>query len=482
MSVKFLLAMFLFGTTGLYAQSNHMMLIGGGGEPQGATTIFDKEITNVSNFLKSSGKWSVGVSFNGGHSTTEGIVRTISGTNPSFSQSQYEAMINDYTAKIQRGAIKSGDQLLVQISSHGAMNSKDEKSHRVSTAGGEATNLLTLSGGGTVSLDQLQSLIDAASAKGVKLAIVDLSCHSGNTLALNNPSTCIISATGPQHFGWSGETGFSNRLTAAFKPGTNLESAFLDALGKKTDPGFPMISSPVGQQIQDEMYKPITPFLYEWRPKADHDKLSPYLEKEVVENLCQEIPELQQILNFTEQAETIVSASKKQKFDALRSAITRYYEFQRKIKNDLKEMNIGVFKEEHKICLKSDAVYANGSKVAVDVCDSKTTEQIFTMDFAKLKETLTAQVSSAETPTQKAVAEGNIKVLEAFEAKKAELISKNVDLTKYKNYYTSFQNLEVTSRNFATEIAKEASKLYLSLYAERSKADTRPNPCKNFTL
>lgn len=483
MSLKLFLAVCLLGAGELYAQSNHMLLIGGGGEPVGKTTIFDKEVSNVGDYLKASGKWSVGTSFNGGHEDTEKIVAAkISATNPSFSANQYETMIADYVSKIRNGTIKPGDQLLVQVSSHGAMNSSGEKSHRVSTAGSVATDLQNLAGSGVVSLDKLQDLINIAASKNVKLALVDLSCHSGNTLALANPNTCIISSSGPVHFGWSGEIGFSNKFTAAMKPGKNLEEVFLEALGKKEDPGFPMISSPVGQDLQREMYKPVTPFLYEWRAKSDHDKLSPYLEQEVLENQCREIPELQEILNFSREADRIVSASQKQNFDAFRAAINEYYQFQLKLRTDLNGMNLPILKQEHKICNDAVTTFANGSKATQSICDTKTTAEIFMMDPAKIRPPLEQQVASGSTPTVVAVAKANLRNIESFMAKKQELIAQNVDFDKYKNYYSSVEGLADRSRGLATKVAKEAAKLYNSVYAERSKTDTRPNPCKSFTL
>jgi hypothetical protein len=48
-------------------------VMGGGGEPKGDNTIFDRSITELGNYLEKNPEWVSTVSFNGGHSKTEEI-------------------------------------------------------------------------------------------------------------------------------------------------------------------------------------------------------------------------------------------------------------------------------------------------------------------------------------------------------------------------------------------------------------------------
>lgn len=55
--------------------SKQFYFLGGGGEPQGDTTIFDGEVKRVGSFINSSG-WNSTVSFNGGHAKTEDLIKS----------------------------------------------------------------------------------------------------------------------------------------------------------------------------------------------------------------------------------------------------------------------------------------------------------------------------------------------------------------------------------------------------------------------
>src|SRR5690606_31490044 len=104
------------------------------------------------------------------------------------------------------------------------------RTHQIS-AGGRATNLLSLAGGSRVNLDRLENLARMAQEKNIKLAILDFSCHSGASLSLANSSTCVIAATGPHSFAYGGASSatFSNAFVNRMAPGKNLEEIYLEA-------------------------------------------------------------------------------------------------------------------------------------------------------------------------------------------------------------------------------------------------------------
>ena len=105
--------------------------------------------------------------------------------------------------------------VIIVIDTHGAdkEDNQSEISHHV------AVNSRDLKQTETISLDELKVLTQLAKEKGIKLGIIDFSCHSGHTISLANDNTCIISATGPKHYGFSS---FSDNFLSEMKNGGNL--------------------------------------------------------------------------------------------------------------------------------------------------------------------------------------------------------------------------------------------------------------------
>ncbi|MGZ3808672.1 MAG: hypothetical protein ACXVCE_11345, partial [Bacteriovorax sp.] len=229
------LAMLLFCSVSVsYAGDKQLYFFGGGGEPKGNTTIFDGHVKVLSRFINAKGSsWKASQSFNGGHNVTEKIIKSKlqkARSLGNFTESNFSKAMSDLENKLS--SLKSGDQLLLIMDTHGAMNTPNEKSHSVSLSATAALDLKTLSGAKTVSMDEFEKLFTIASSKGVKLALLDLSCFSGNTLKISNKNTCVISATGENNYGFIDEkTGNDNSPYASFggrflermKEGSNLE-------------------------------------------------------------------------------------------------------------------------------------------------------------------------------------------------------------------------------------------------------------------
>lgn len=279
------LAVLAFSSPTLFA-ANHMVFMGGSGEPQGADTIFDSTAEMLGKNLQSS-QWKYQVAFNGGHSKTESILATnfsrpVAPTTH-FTEANYKKMIADYKAKIISGEISSGDQLVIVIDTHGAAKTDSSLTHQVAVTSANKnsksgiSDYNNLSGSETVSLDALQEIVKLTNDKGIKLGIIDMSCHSGNTQSLkkNAPNTCIVTSTGPDHYGFAGSETFNGKLWESFKPGVSLEQAFLEARANARDNGYPMISTQAGNEITEEVYKAMTPFMY--YKSAVSDKLTNFV-------------------------------------------------------------------------------------------------------------------------------------------------------------------------------------------------------------
>ena len=257
---------------------NSAYILGGGGDPKGVTTTFDDEIKMMGKFFKSS-KWCTSVSFNGGHQETEKILKNNfinTSTVTNFDEKNYNKSIDEMISKIKIGQLKTGDQLMVTINTHGARNN-GEKTHQVILSKDEATDLEDSKGSRTANLDRLEELASLASEKGVKLALIDLSCFSGNLLNIKNNKVCIISSTGPDQYGYSGgrtnyslfglsifskpADAFISKFISLFKSGSNLEDMFLEARVAGNDADFPMISTDEGNVVNEAIYNLLSPYL-----------------------------------------------------------------------------------------------------------------------------------------------------------------------------------------------------------------------------
>src|SRR5690606_13783194 len=239
------------------------------------------------------------------------------------------------------GQIKSGDQILLMISSHGSERVGNQKTHYISTTDNHkqgVSNYRTLDGSSTVSLDRLERLTQLAESKGIKLGILDFSCHSGVTQKLANKNTCVISSTGPEHYSWGGTNStFAAKFTESMRSGRSLEDVFLEAVKNKRDTGYPMISSPIGQEIQETMYPLISPYLHDTRSDLTRNKMKDYYNERYAKDRCENLnSDFDNLINFTYDIENIASTANYKK---LRNLLTEYNGLQQGIVQNVKLMN-----------------------------------------------------------------------------------------------------------------------------------------------
>lgn len=466
--------------------SNHMLVMGGGGEPKRDYTIFDYEIEKVGSFVQQNKNWKTSISFNGGHSKTEKIINgkfnSVGARNSTFTPESYSSLIRSYINKIKNNEIKSGDQLMVFINSHGGARDSKNKTHTIATSKEVVTDFNNLNGG-TVSLDELEQLSKLAQEKNIKLALIDFSCHSGNTMALKNPKTCVISSTGPDHYGFGGnETTFTALFTKNMQRGKSLEDVYLESRKSFLDRSFPMISSPIGEGLQEEMYKPITPFLYYYSPK--NDKFTPFITNEVASDnpSCINGGGVNALFRLSREAEQMMDASMRaslndKNFKKFNAAIGEYYLQLKELHDKLSKMGVGIFKNQEKFCTK----YASKPGVTANECVTYTVQNIFTLDFNKIGQYYRDQVNIS-TGANKKRYEAMIANLDKVKARKSELMRKYPDLVNFKSFNEMLPNLEKQTRDLTFRVARESQKLYYALYKQRSSKSRAPNPCKDFVL
>lgn len=460
---------------------NHMLFLGGGSEPEELeTTIFDDEVKNMGTFLEKNKKtWNAKVSFNGGHAKTEEFlkdgVEKVAGENRPFTEKNFLDLLEEYEKKIENGEIKAGDQLLVYITTHGAPNSEKELTHKIGMTGKGATDLNTLDGADLVSLDKLNTLIAKAEQKGVKLGVMDFSCHSGASIVLKNPNTCVITASGPNHFGYAS---WGERFARNMWKGKNLEEIFLETFVDRYESAFPMISTNAGVALQDQFYEMLTPYLHYWKPTAHHQKLSTFLENQVEKNKCEEADaKFEQLTKLTIEMEAIFKKNKDE-FRDFRKAIADYHAFQKSMKDDLKKFDLTTMRtKKENVCVD----YAESDDdVVMKSCTEYTMENLLNMDYEAMKKFYREKAAKDPKETQWSAA--SIQKMEKAEALMNELLAANPGYQQYLNYYKTFPELEKKSWDMAVKVSSELQKIYPILYKEKAKADPAPNPCKNFVI
>lgn len=449
--------------------ANHMIFMGGSGDPEGPKTIFDSTAEMLGKNLQSSNQWKYQVAFNGGHSVTESILATnfsrpVAPTTP-FNEQTYKKMIADYKAKIISGTIASGDQLVIVIDTHGAMKTDKSLTHQVAVNSSKkitSTGIKdynNLSGSETVSLDDLQEIVKLTNEKGIKLGIIDMSCHSGNTLALkqNAPNTCIITSTGPDHYGFAGATTFNGQLWQSLKPGVSLEQAFLEARLNAKDNGYPMISSPTGNEVNNEVYKSMTPYMYYKSPVSD--KLTNYVKTNSSDQLiCQRENQFNELIAKINELEAAATGTKDgYNGEELKKLITQYKAQQDTMIKTLNQM--GASFADTIETFKKNPGSAQELKLSWKV--------IATSDPDGTIKYFREQMNKAKSAKDKADYQAIIENWNLVKFKKAEILSKYPLLAKIEETNKKLTNQMEDNYNSVFKITVQEKKFYNELYRKK---------------
>lgn len=465
-----------------------MFFIGGGGEPDGATTIFDGSVETLGKNLSGS-KWKYQASFNGGHSNTESLLSQ-NFSNPvapttSFTEANYKKLIEDYTKKINSGEITSSDQLMIIINSHGAAKSETngEETHRISAADTKKSsgikNYDNLEGSDVVSLDALAALVKLTNAKGIKLGIVDMSCHSGNTQALkkNAPNTCVITSTGPVHYGYSGPTTFNGQFVSNLKPGVSLEQAFLTARAAAQDYGYPMISTPEGQKISNELYPSVTPYLY--YKNTNTDKLTNYIKNNSSDQLiCQRENQFNDLISKIDMLQAAANGSKDgYSGEELKKLLSAYKAEQDSMLNVLNKMGSSVADTPEFFAPKGvDPVkFPNDPRILkMSWRNIATSDPDGTLAYFK------GQLASTKNARDKSEYNSVIANWNQLKIKKAEILSKYPELANIEKKSKELTSKIANNYNTAAAIALQERKFYNELYKKNQTASN--DPCREIVF
>lgn len=456
-----------------------MYYIGAGGEPIGEKTIFDGSIKLIGKFINNS-DWKTTISLDGGHATTEALISKqfdkARNLGP-FKKENYEKLIKEMISKIESGQLGNGDQLMITIDTHGAKN-KGEKTHDIALSSGSITNYETLLGVDTVNLDDLEKLIELANQKGIKLAVIDFSCYSGNLLNIKNDNICMISATSPDFPSWTGinETffstttwSFSDKFINSLKKGKNLEDLFLTSMENSIAerPDFPMISSPEGQVIHAMLYDQLKPFLYNNSEFKDlyysnQDKL-----ENLICSLDQKHEDLKSILVQVASMKDIYTQLSD--FKELNKALDQYRDYQKSYERAL-TLSKTIDSDFQKIIATDYPLEVENLKGATGSFFLRgDSEARINLYYPKDKRTN----SESEKKFIKSM-ERNMQIKKEILAKlspdKIALLKKMDDVEKDKD----------TASKLAGKISLEMKKAFSKMYRQNRKATS--NPCRDFIL
>lgn len=482
-SIPFSLTLILLTMTNTALADRKIVMMGGGGEPKNIkTTIFDETLNRLDGYLQKN-KWDqVVVSFNGGHSQTEAIVNmkfNNAASKSNFTPNNYNAILKNYENQLKNGELKAGDQLLVMIDTHGAMKTDEDSTHKIAVgAGPSQTNLNDLGGTTLVNMDAMKSLAALAKEKGVKLGILDFSCHSGNSLALANENTCVISSSGKTHFGYNT---FSDEFIAKMSAGKSLEDVFLETRKGTTDNSFPMISTPEGETINRDLYPNLTPYLYYYEENPLHDKMTSYLlESSGNAGICarQNQYELLQKQLSALQAASLLNMNKSlPEVNRIKNLIDLYKEKQDKYINLVRSWGLTELNRREQFSAK-----ATVGKKSFTMPGNYTWKELVETDF----DTIIGNVSSAKRSTKdqatQAQFQASIDMHTKAKVKQMEILSQYPNLRDYKQKFKLQLNEMKGTYAIANQIAMEERKLYDNMYKNLKQETNQKNPCKDFVL
>lgn len=476
---------------------NFISYLGGGGEPKSsATTIFDENLKDLNSFANENKNWNLELKFNGGHPVTDSLLNA--GFSSAISKKPFEKgslkeTVENYTRDINSGKIKSGDQLLVMINSHGGAATDAAKTHLITAGASEGVlNTQTLSGAtGLVNVDQLQDLISLANSRGIKLGIIDFSCHSGNTLKLANEKTCVISAAGPEHFAY---TVFASDFTKNMKPGKSLEQIFLETRLSTPDTSYPMISTAAGNEINQQLYPKISPYLnYDAvQIKAASRKLSDYVQlaagspqtcsnEENLKALKLQLEVLKKSLN----AQSNLEAANE--IDKLGAMVTAY-----KLRMDAKieeaqKLGAAEFNSKEKIKLTGKGEFKG---LKGELPSDFTVSELLETDYDKVIAGIEAAQDEGvrksifektkQYDQQTADYAAAVDLHKQARSKQQQLIKEFPRLKEYRaRFRAMMKEMNETSYRDASEIAKQEKKIYDLWYRSRPK---KTEACGEFVI
>lgn len=482
---KRIASLFIFSllSTSLLAVDKYFTFAGGGGEDRRKpNTIFDQPITPLSNYVNNAFTHLTNfeIAYDGGHQKTKELLKAKFPKVPNvgFTNESLNKIIDNYIDKIKEGKIKSGDQILLSIDTHGVKAGKDVVSHKIATDPGRYDEKNPTSYD-LYSLDRLKELMEISKKKNIKLGILDLGCYSGSSLNLNDSHACIITSTTSDLFSFKGDGTFTTEFFNQMAAGKSLEDVFLAARGKiNGDRSMPMISTDIGRNINDEIYSKLTPFIHFHTddPRSGvHANLFEYLASiDSDQKFCKRQNDFKQLMESIDKIEKLSKSSmtilnyefvySSESFSKLKKLLVEY-----KLKMD--EIAKEYYSKKRKLYEKESIYFINDKGVKMVV--PYTVEAILSSDFLNLYRLETLKPKPDKTL---------VSLFKSLADKRADLIKSRPELLKISDSLNAISAKVKGTTDLSIAIATEERKLYDTLYRKKRESDKKTNPCRDFIL
>lgn len=463
----------------LAAQDNQLVIMGGGGEPVNAsTTQFDESLKGLGEFYKNNkNKYQTSISFNGGHSQTEELITKNFGESNvmyGFTPLNFKILLDETLEKMK--SMPPGKKVIVFINSHGTESKGN--THQVSTTGAALVSMNTGGEEALVSLDRLSELSELAQKNNLKLFILDGSCHAGATLSVANSHTCVVTASGPNHYATSV---FADNFSKLMKTGKNVEEIFFEARKSIEALGFPMISTEAGIMAKDDIYPLLTPYMFyhdEYRG-LPLDKIDTYLKSNARRSLvCEknkDFEKLEEILLLIQDVDKVSLSNTDVK--VLLKKLRDYKKTQDEYLEELVALELPALETKELIATET---YPNGNYY--------THKELLNTDYLYFVRQKENQLQNKDLSPKEAAKIESMRVffLQAQKVKEG-LFEKYPQYKQQEAIIARLKNDEKVSEQIASDIMKEAQSAFLKLYSLKEKElengpNKRPNPCKDFVL
>lgn len=466
--------------------SLEVVLFGGGGEGKKNSTIFDDSLKELAK-KKQTLNLNIKSVFNTGHTETEAILRDeLKVENSSFTSQNYDKTILELVNNIKSGKIKAGEKLLVIVDTHGGAKSEKHKTHSIAMTGANLSDLTKIEGEKSDSMDKLKVLSDLALANGIKLGILDFSCHSGNSLSLANQNTCVIAASGPNHFAYSD---FSKKFISEMQAGLSLEDVFLNTQKKYAAPAFPMISTKAGLSMNDELYSLISPYLNIVTEDGLANKLQPYLGAVANQfGICQRESDYTILMKKIEDFVTINGKLTGQ-FSGesdLVEALKDYKSYQDKMIAELQSYNHSKLNEDIQL-----EYYENSKSKGITV-KKKFMEKLKVSDlFVLYKFSNVAdfekelEIARNKKPKDQEAIKQLEFVIDKYsrvEALRKKTLEENPEILKVKEFYKDLPSKHAEIWSKASKVQELVNFIYAKKYQDKKEANGSSEVCADFKI
>jgi hypothetical protein len=285
---KIIFSLLFLSILSSFAQ-NELLVLGADPLQVGPFTPFDQQLDLMVQMSKKRTNLHSSFLFTQGHKVTDDILKNSSTKN--FTNATLTEELNQLKKRMQE--MKEGQTVSVVILAHGqrASFSRATLTHDIS-AHKDDQHLHEKDG--FISLDFLKDLAEIAAQKKLKLAIVDGSCYSGETLKIAQipglEKTCIISAS-TDHA--TSNARVTLQLLKGLVDGPNLQSGYItgrkasrealryfSGISVSTAPAFPQISDSIGTFLSKEFFPKL--FRYLRAPSSfTREGFDSYLQKDM---------------------------------------------------------------------------------------------------------------------------------------------------------------------------------------------------------